>query len=204
MLYKENMMKKLRDPIKKSQPHLLNYSSPSGISLSPKQRVCDTIDLRIDPSGNWFYMNSPIFRTELTNLLSKHLVCDLKGQHWLITPSEVCRVEVDDAPFIAVELTLRNPGLKQLIEFRTNVDTLFVLSPKHPFKMELHPKSRELRPYVYLTSYMKAKLTRTVYYELVNLGVDFKDGDNNLFGVWSSAHFFVLSVESSLASETER
>ena len=74
-------------------------------------------------------MNSPIFRTELTNLFSKHLVCDLKGQHWLITPSEVCRVEVDDAPFIAVELTLRNPGLKQLIEFRTNVDTLFVLGP---------------------------------------------------------------------------
>ena len=72
------------------------------------------------------------------------------------------------------------------------------------FKMELHPKSKEVRPYIYLTSCMKAKVTRAVYYELVNLGVDFKDGDNNLFGVWSSAHFFVLSVENSLASETER
>lgn len=204
MPYTEKMIKKLSNAIKKKQPKLLPCSVPSGITLSPQQKICDNIDLRIDSSGNWFYVNSPVLRTELTKLFSKHLVCDLEGQHWLITPTEVCRVDVDDAPFIAVELTLRNPGPGQLIEFRTNIDTLFTLSPDHPFKMELHPKSKEVRPYIYLTSCMKAKVTRAVYYELVNLGVDFKDGDNNLFGVWSSAHFFVLSVENSLASETER
>ena len=82
-----------------------NGPGPAGITPRLGQIVCGNIDMRIDNQGLWHYQGSPIGRIQLVKLFSTVLRRDNVGDHWLITPVEMCRIQVDDAAFMAVELT---------------------------------------------------------------------------------------------------
>ena len=69
--------------------------------------LCDNLDMRIARDGTWFYHGSPIGRKPLVKLFASVLSRDQDGAYWLTTPVEKGRIDVDDAPFIAVALTAR-------------------------------------------------------------------------------------------------
>ncbi|MEK9671191.1 MAG: DUF1285 domain-containing protein [Rhodospirillaceae bacterium] len=167
-----------------------NPPGPVGYEVEPRQTVCGDIDMRIGLDGTWFYGGSPIGRKELLNLFSTVLRRDDAGDHWLITPTEICRIRVDDAPFLAVEAHVTGAGDEQNITLRTNIDQTVAMGADHPLRVEVDPKTGEPRPYVALDHGLEARLTRAVFYQLVDLAVEEIVAGEHIYGIWSGGHLF--------------
>jgi uncharacterized protein len=154
----------------------------------PLDAVCGEIDIRIDRTGLWFHEGSPIGRKELVKLFSTVLKKDDNGDYWLETPVEKGRIQVEDAPFMAVIMTIEGNGEAQNLHFETNVGDTMSAGPGNPIRVETNPETREPSPYVVVRDNLEAKIARPVFYDLVALGVDHADA----FGVWSGGQFFPL------------
>jgi hypothetical protein len=150
------------------------------------------LNIRIDRDGVWYYEGSPINRKSLVCLFASVLTRDASGAYWLITPAEMGRIDVEDAPFIAVELFTAGAGRDQILSVRTNVDEIVTIDNDHPVTVATNPNSGEPSPYVTLRPGIEARLSRSVYYQLVDLGVEADREGAHMFGVWSSGCFFPL------------
>jgi len=153
---------------------------------------CGDLDMRIDRDGSWFYHGSRITRKEMVCLFASVLQRRADGSYWLVTPFEAGRIEVEDVPFMAVEMFTSSSGRDQVVSFRTNVDECVTLDGDHPLRIVMDPESGEPRPYVLVRNGLEARLTRSVYYELVALGFEEKMENELLYGIWSSGTFFPL------------
>ena len=171
----------------KPQPPTTSAADGKAVSLPD---LCGDFSMRIDRNGTWYYRGSPIGRHALVKLFSTVLRRDQDGLYWLTTPVENGRIEVDDSPFVGVELIVEGEGRNQIIRFRTNVDDVVVLDAAHALRVVQDPASGEPRPYVHVRKGLEARLARTVYYHLVEIGEIADDGDT--FGVWSCGQFFSL------------
>ena len=161
----------------------------------PEGRVlCDDLGIRIDREGTWYYHGSPVARKELVCLFASMLHRDEAGDFWLITPAEEGRIQVDDAPFMAVEVFPCGEGQKQVISLRTNVDEIITIDDDHPLRVDTNAETGEPSPYVVLRPGIEARLARPVFYELVELGLEVKVGEETVYGVWSSGSFFKLGT----------
>lgn len=152
--------------------------------------ICGDIDIRIGRDGTWFYHGSPIGRKPLVKLFSTVLQRDEHGDYWLITPVEKARITVDDAPFVAVELSATGHGEGQDLAFRTNLDEWVSAGPEHHIRVTVDPVSGEPAPYVHVRGGLEALIGRSVFYELVELGG--QAPGSAAFGVWSGGKFFPL------------
>ncbi|HEX7969136.1 MAG TPA: DUF1285 domain-containing protein [Stellaceae bacterium] len=153
---------------------------------------CGHFDIRIARDGTWSYRGSPIARMPLVRLFSTVLRRDEQGTYWLVTPAERGRITVDDAPFVAVELAVEGEGREQALIFRTNIDDTVAADGDHPLRVVNDPATGEPNPYVLVRAGLEARLSRPVFYELVELGKEERVGDATLFGVWSKGRFFPL------------
>jgi hypothetical protein len=153
--------------------------------------ICGDFNMRIDRNGQWYYQGSPIGRLALVKLFATVLRRDENGVHWLTTPVENGRIDVEDSAFIAVELLVEGEGPDQIIRFRTNVDDVVTLEAEHPLRIDHSSENGEPRPYIHVRKGLEARIARAVFYHLVEKGEPAPDNDGN-FGVWSSGQFFVL------------
>ncbi|MEW5728637.1 MAG: DUF1285 domain-containing protein [Pseudomonadota bacterium] len=153
---------------------------------------CGDIGIRIDRQGRWFYHGSPISRKEMVCLFSSMLRRLGDGSYWLITPDERGRIQVDDVPFLAVEMFRCGSGREMVVSFRTNMDEIVTVDGEHPLRVVECPETGEPVPYVMVRDGLEARLTRAVYYELVAQGFEEKVGGEELYGLWSSGTFFPL------------
>ena len=153
---------------------------------------CGDMDLRIDRNGTWFYCNSPIGRHRLVKLLSTVIRRDNDGDYYLVTPVEKLRIQVDDAPFLAVELESEGQGQQQRLLFRTNVDEVVAADEAHPIRIVEDAGSGEPSPYLMIRDGLEALLSRPVFYRLVDLAVEHKQDGQTALGVWSCNVFFRL------------
>lgn len=158
---------------------------------------CGDIDLRIARDGTWYYLGTPIGRKRMVKLFSTVLRHDADGRHYLVTPVEKIGIQVDDAPFLAVEVTATGKGRKQMLSFRTHVDDLVLADADHPIRVEIDPATEEPAPYILVRDRLEALIARPVFYELVNLAESRKVKGEKLLGVWSGGEFFPLGPESS-------
>jgi len=144
---------------------------------------CGDSHMRIAPDGTWFHQGRPIARPELVRLFSTILRKDEDG-FVLVTPAEKLSIAVDDAPFLAVLLTVEQPGPDQHLCFTTNVGDPVTADQGHA----LHFKMLEGAPipYLHVRGGLMAKAARPVYYQLADLAVMHR----NRLGVWSSGIFF--------------
>jgi hypothetical protein len=171
----------------------IGYSSPitNGAASKRPPIECGDLNMRIARDGTWFYRGSPIGRLALVKLFASVLRRGVDGRYWLITPAERGLIEVEDAPFVAVELLVANEGGDQQLIFRTNLDEFVTAGPDNPLRVET-AASAEPAPYVLVRSGLEARLARPVFYELVELGIEEQVGDTTRFGVWSKGMFFSL------------
>jgi hypothetical protein len=154
---------------------------------------CGEFDIRIGPDGTWFYHGSPITRKPLVKLFASVLRRDEQGAYWLVTPAEKGRIAVDDAPFVAVELTVTGEGRDQQLTFRTNIDDIVTAGPDHHIRVTVDAESGAPRPYIALDRGLEALIARPVFYQLVELGVEEHSTDGTAeYGVWSRGVFFPL------------
>ena len=158
------------------------------------RELCGDLDIRIDRDGSWYYHGSLITRKELVCLFASVLTRDGDGEYWLITPTEVGRIEVEDVPFIAVEMFAAGLGNEQRLSFRTNVDTIVAVDTDHPIHMVINGDTGESTPYVTVSPGMEARIARSVYYEMVDLAVEEKVDGEPMFGVWSQGTFFAMAA----------
>jgi hypothetical protein len=169
-----------------------------GANTSPCPPAAGTprwLGLRITTDGTWWYRGSPIERIELVRLFASVLRREPDGSYWLVTPVERGRIEVDDVPFVAVELATKGAGSARTVRLRTNLDQWLTLGPDHPLRLRrVVDAAAEAGPvpYVEVRPGLEARLARAVYYELVELGVARLDGDRQRFGIWSDGVFFAL------------
>lgn len=167
-----------------------NAGPPAGGARRPV--LCGDLGLRIDRNGTWYYQGSPIGRKELVRLFASVLRRGEDGDYWLVTPAEMGRVEVEDAPFLAVELTVTGRGGDQILTFRTNIDETVTIDSEHPLRVVVNPQTGEPSPYVTVRPGLEARVARSVYYELVGLGVEERSGSDHIYGIWSKGAFFPL------------
>ena len=158
---------------------------------------CGDLPFLIQRDGTWLYRNSPIPRKELVCLFASVLRRDEDGGWWLRTPAERGRIEVEDAPFVAVELDWTGDGRQQKLSFRTNTDEVVTAGPDHPIRVSHDVLTCEPTPYIVVrpgdgAHAIEARVNRAVYYELVALAVPEYVGAHLMLGVWSSGQFFPL------------
>lgn len=154
--------------------------------------VYENLGIRIDREGIWYYHGSPIRRKELLCLFAAAMRRDDRGGYWLITPQEMGPIDVEDAPFLAVELFVSGQGHQQQLSFRTNVDEVVALTADHPLRVVTDPDTNEPAPYVMLPGRREARLSRSVFYELVALSEEREENGRTHLGVWSDGRFFSL------------
>lgn len=153
--------------------------------------------IRIDRNGAWYHEGGLISRKELVCLFASVLRREADGSYWLETPVERGRIEVEDAPFVAVEMWWKDCDCgdgkpRQCLTFRTNLDQLVTADAEHPIRVHLCPKTREPRPYVTVRPGLEAKINRAVFYELVALGQTEVIDGREVLGVWSEGVFFPI------------
>lgn len=129
---------------------------------------CGDIGMRIAADGLWFYLGTPIGRPALVRLFSTVLRRD-GDDYFLVTPVEKCRIQVDDAPFLAVEMAVEGEGAARVLHFRTNVDDHVTCDAAHPLRFET-TAADGLTPYILVRRNLWAKLTRALTYDLLDLG----------------------------------
>ncbi len=149
------------------------------------------LDMRIARDGAWFYRGSPIARLALVKLFASVLRREPDGCYWLVTPIERGRIEVEDVPFLAVALTVAGEGREQQLIFRTNLDDIVTAGPDNPLRVETAANG-EPAPYILVCDGLEARITRPVFYDLVELGREEHIEQTTQFGVWSRGRFFRL------------
>lgn len=165
----------------------------------PPRKVAELGELPflIRRDGTWLYQGTPINRKELVCLFASVLRREEDGSWWLQTPAERGRIEVEDAPFVAVELDWTGDGRHQVLSFRTNIDQVITAGPDHPIRVSHDLITCEPTPYLRVRGgdgrlAIEARITRAVYYELVALAVPEWVGCRRMLGVWSQGKFFPL------------
>lgn len=155
-------------------------------------QMCGDIDMRIGRDGTWYYMGSPIGRAALVKLFASVLKRDDSGDFWLVTPAEMCRIRVDDAPFAAVEMTVEGSGRDRSLTFRTNIDENMIAGPDHPIRVEIDSDTREPAPYILVRDGLDALIVRSVFYDLVEIAEEYEADGATRLGVWSDGAFFEI------------
>jgi hypothetical protein len=158
---------------------------------------CGDLPFLIKRDGTWMYRGSTIGRKELVCLFASVLKRESCGNYFLETPAERGRIEVEDAPFVAVELCWTGVGRAQELTFRTNVDEVISAGPEHPIRVAHDLLTCEPTPYVQVRAGtgrfpLEARIGRAVYYELVALAEPGMVHGRRMLGVWSRGVFFPL------------
>lgn len=189
----------------------LNALMPCGTDVPRVRRApveCGDLPFLIRRDGTWLYRGTPILRKELVCLFASVLRRGAEGAWRLETPAERGAIEVEDAPFIAVELEWAGVGRRQTLSFRTNTDQVVTAGPEHPIRVSHDVLTCEPTPYILLRNGdgalgIEARVNRAVYYELVALAVPEFVGAHLMLGVWSSGAFFPLGFMPDEDSEDE-
>jgi hypothetical protein len=152
---------------------------------------CGDIDMRIARDGTWFYGGTPIRRPTLVQLFSTILRKDPEG-YVLVTPVEKVGIKVEDAPFLAVEMTVAQQGADQVLRFLTNVGDWVEARFNHPIRFE-RAACDGIKPYVHVRGDLWALLTRDLVLDLVELGEIGEHDGARCFGVASAGSFFPMA-----------
>jgi hypothetical protein len=149
---------------------------------------CGEIDMRIAADGTWHYRGSPIGREALVRLFASILRREPDGRHVLVTPVERVGIDVEDAPFLAVEVVAEGEGADRRLTFRTNVGDIVAADAEHPLRFEVEPGTEGLKPYLSVRGGLEALATRALALELV----DMAEENGGATGLWSGGVFFAF------------
>lgn len=148
---------------------------------------CGDSEMRIARDGSWYHQGSPIGRPAMVKLFSTILRREDDGSHVLVTPVENLDIEVEDAPFVAVEMKADGDGEAARLHFRLNTDDIVTAGPDNIIRFETHDDGP--RPYLHVRRGLEALISRAVYYELAERALANGDGRP---GIWSDGLFFPM------------
>ena len=145
------------------------------------------VDIVIRADGTWWHEGGQIKRPGLVRLLASVLRLDDAG-YCLVTPEERMFIEVEDVPFIAVDLDIGGARTADSqVVLTTNVDDIVLVDGDH--RLWIEDASTAPRPYVHVRDGLNARLSRSVFYRLVEAA----DDTGGQLEIRSAGHRFVLS-----------
>lgn len=149
---------------------------------------CGHSHMRIAADGRWWHEGRPIQRIALVHLFASILRREEDGRYVLVTPAEKLDIDVEDLPFLAVELRSEGEGRDRTLLFRTTDGTLVRADAEHA--IDLDSLAEPPAPQLQVRGRLAARIARPVYYELVELALA-EAADPP--GLWSAGHFFPLA-----------
>ena len=184
-------------PAPEPPPDLTGLSLAEIVALAQARRLppveawnpshCGHSDMRIARDGTWFHEGTPIGRAAMVRLFSTILRREPDGRFVLVTPVEKLDIDVEDAPFTAVELKSEGEGANRSLAFRLNTGDVVVAGPDHPLRFA--ERGDGPHPYLLVRGGLEALVARSVYYELAEIAL--AEGAEPA-GVWSGGAFFPL------------
>jgi uncharacterized protein len=122
--------------------------------------------MTIKADGRWFHDGGEIRRPAMIRAFASLLWRDAAGQHWLVTPHEKQSVVVEDAAFIAIDVTQADGALA----FRLNTDETVIAAPDHPLVARGDPEIPAL--YLAVRHGTEARINRSTWLQLIELADD--------------------------------
>ena len=152
-------------------------------------RHCGHSAMRIAADGTWFHEGVVIARPAMVRLFASILRREPDGRYVLVTPAEKLDIDVEDAPFVAVELKSEGAGESRRLGFRLNTGDIIIAGPAN--RLFVVDRGRGPHPYLGVRAGLDALLARPVFYELAELALA-DAGDPP--GLWSDGAFFPLDA----------
>ena len=150
---------------------------------------CGEMDMVIKSDGSWWHEGSRITREPLVRLFASILRKDDDGETYLVTPAEKIQIKVEVAHFTAIRVDVDGQGEDQRLFFTTNMDEIIQAGPDRPIRIEIDEASGEPRPFISIRGRLEALMTRPVFYELVDHGIEKIPGE---LGIWASGAYFPI------------
>jgi uncharacterized protein len=126
-------------------------------------------EMRIAADGRWFHQGGEIKRPAMVQLFSTILRREGDGGYVLVTPAEKLTIDVEDAPFVAVELKSEGESSARKLGFRLNTDELLVAGPEHAIRVI--GQSDDVRPYLHVRRGLEARIGRSLWYEIAEFAI---------------------------------
>jgi hypothetical protein len=120
--------------------------------------------MRIVAGGAWLHEGGPITRPAMVRAFASLLVRD-DGGHWLVTPVQKLSIEVEDAAFVATDVSLTEGALA----FRLNTDEIVIAGPDHPLTARGEADTPAL--YLAVRRGCEARLNRSTYEQLAQIAI---------------------------------
>ena len=114
------------------------------------------------------------------------------GKYFLVTPVEKVGIQVDDAPFIAVDFNEVITQGEKALEFETNVGDQVVASNENPIRVERDAITDEPAPYIHIRNGLDALIDRKTFYRLIDIGQHRNHENEDWFGIISASTFFPI------------
>ncbi|MFT5132668.1 MAG: hypothetical protein ACI9SC_001135 [Gammaproteobacteria bacterium] len=151
------------------------------------------MDCVIKRDASWWIDNSKVTNNRLIRLFSTVLKRE-GSDYFIITPVEKWRIQVEDLPFMVVELNITQVGTSnQTIAARTNVGDLVTLDDNH--RIDTSPigglNDDQMIPFVHIRSNLMARFNRNTYLEIAELLQ--KQSEESLYSILSANTTFDLS-----------
>ena len=154
---------------------------------------CGDMDMVIARDGSWIHEGKPIRRAALVELFASVLIIAEDGKYYLVTPVEKVRIQVEDCPFVALDMDVEGKRSQQNLIFTSNTGEKVIAGKDHQIDIQIHPETGEPHPILHVRSGLNALINRAVFYRLVDLAVpsDAETGRSDM-GIWSGGQFFTL------------
>lgn len=129
---------------------------------------CGDIDMRIARDGTWYYQGSPIGRKAMVKLFS-HVLWYEAGAYFLKTPVEKVGIQVEDLPFLFVDVDRIDGEQGPELLFTSSTDDRIVAGPKHALTVSQNPDTGAPEPALEVRFGMSGRISRSVFYRLVEM-----------------------------------
>lgn len=188
----ERLIESIPDARERSYPPVENWN-PDHVG---------SIDIRIAADGTWYHDGDPIRRPALVKLFSTVLRQDADGKHYLVTPVERLAIKVDVAPLFVSDMFLEDPGPNQVVTFKTHTEDVARLDSDHPLSVTIDPQTAEPTPLVLMRGRLKGLLSRSVFYDLVDLAEEHDLEGCAVQGIMSAGTFHIIGRSDGQPMET--
>ena len=149
------------------------------------------IDIRIAADGSWFHQQRRFQRDSMVKLFAGILRRE-DEEYFLVTPAEKLRIEVEDAPFVATLVERVEDNGQQAIVFTTNIGERVMVDLEHAIRVEIDADTNAPRPYVHVRAGLDALISRSAFYDLLNLAQESERDGNSYLSVTSLGEEFEL------------
>ena len=117
----------------------------------------------IKADGRWFHDGGEIRKPAMIRAFSGLLRRNEQGQHWLVTPHEKQSIAVEDAAFIATDVSRTGDALA----FRLNSDEVVLAGAENPLTARGDAETPAL--YLAVRHGTEARINRSTWLQLVEL-----------------------------------